>query len=680
MPVSVAAVTSCSSRASRRRCGILQLAVATVGLITLLTRLAAAQGAAAAAPPGDESLLFADLAKVVGASRYEEDTRDAAASITIITAEDIARYGYRTLGEALASVRGFVVTGDRNYSYLGVRGFAVPGDYNSRVLFLVDGHRLNESVFGATNLETAQAIDLRVVERIEIVRGPSSSVYGTSALFGVVNIVTRQARWLQGAEVGGSVASYGSRRASVAYGRKFGDGAELYLFGSGFASTGQNLYFPEFNAPATHDGVAVGADGDRYSRAFAKLTWADFTVQAGYSDREKHIPTGSYGTRFDDPRARTKDERAFGLLRYSHGFADVSRLEVTLSWDGAWYRGWYPYADGLFSDYGRAGWWTLEGQYVWPLGAHHRLVAGGEARWNAIQDQGGDNLDSATVIFRSRRNGALWGLFVQDEWRVAPRLLASVGLRHDEDETFGGTTNPRLALVYTVGARSAVKLLYGRAFRAPTAYELDYQDGGLSTKAPGSLKPETVESYEAVFEGVPTPGLRLTASAFHLHLSDLVTQIRDWTDGLLVFRNGGGARSSGLEFEADVRLAAGANVRATYTYCRAQDAVTGQQRPNAPRHLATASVSVPLFSERTRASFATRYIGGQTTSAGAWVGAHTVTDATVLISAGAQRVTLSAGVYNLFDVSYSDPAGSEQVVMRIPQDRRNVRVGVQVKW
>src|SRR5689334_836875 len=95
----------------------------------------------------DETLLFQDVTRVSGASRYEQDTREAPASVTIITAEDIRRFGYRTLAEALQNVRGMIVNDDHNYSYIGVRGFAVPGDYNSRVLFLVDGHSINEGVF-----------------------------------------------------------------------------------------------------------------------------------------------------------------------------------------------------------------------------------------------------------------------------------------------------------------------------------------------------------------------------------------------------------------------------------------------------------------------------------------------------------------------------------------------------
>jgi iron complex outermembrane receptor protein len=630
-------------------------------------------GVSAQGIPQDETLLFQDLSRVTGASRYEQDTREAPSSITIITAEEIQRYGYRTVGEALAHVRGFVINDDRNYSYVGVRGFAVPGDYNSRVLLLVDGHRINESVFEAAPIGTDGVIDLRAVERIEVVRGPGSSVYGTSALFAVVNIITRQARWIQGVEVSLSDASYATRRGSVAAGGRFANGVEVVGFASAYRSGGQDLTFPSL-------GTAVGADGDRYDRQFAKVIAGDFTFQVGRSWRQKQIPTGSYQTVFNDPRARTVDAFSFAFLRYRHGFTGLASVEATISYDAFNYRGRYPYASGLFTDYGLSRSWSFEGQYVRPLGHGHRLVVGSSVRWNVHQDQGADNLDSgsSSVVFRSLRDGVVWALFAQDDWRVAPNVLVSAGLRHDHYDTFGGTNNPRLAIVYDAHRWGTFKLLYGRAFRTPNAYELDYQDGGLSTKAATGLRPERMESFEAVYEALPTPGLRVTATAFHLNLRDLVTQVQDPTDSLLVYRNLGQVRSQGFELEADVRLAGGARAGASFTLQDADDPLTGADLASAPRHLATAHVSVPVVGDRVRASLAARYVGSQHTVMGAAVRGNTAADVT-LLGTLTPYLTVTASVYNVFDAFYANPGGSEQAVSVIPQNRRNLRLNLQVR-
>lgn len=139
--------------------------------------------------------------KVYGASQYVQKVTEAPASVTIITAEEIKKYGYRTLADILQSVNGFYVTNDRSYSYIGVRGFNRPGDYNSRVLLLVDGHRLNDNIYDQAGIGTESPIDVDLIDRVEIIRGPSSSLYGTNAFFGVINVIMKRGRDINGIEL-----------------------------------------------------------------------------------------------------------------------------------------------------------------------------------------------------------------------------------------------------------------------------------------------------------------------------------------------------------------------------------------------------------------------------------------------------------------------------------------------
>jgi iron complex outermembrane receptor protein len=110
--------------------------------------------------------------QVYSASMYLQSDREAPSSVTVITAEQIRQFGYRTLADALRSVRGFDVTYDRNYYYVGVRGFSRPGGYNDQILLLINGHRLNDNVYDSVQLGTAFPLDVDLIERIEIVRGP----------------------------------------------------------------------------------------------------------------------------------------------------------------------------------------------------------------------------------------------------------------------------------------------------------------------------------------------------------------------------------------------------------------------------------------------------------------------------------------------------------------------------
>ena len=115
--------------------------------------------------------------------------------------EEIARYGYRTLADILRGVRGMYVTDDRNFSFIGTRGFAKPGDYNSRILLLVNGHRVNDNVFGQAEIGAEFGLDPAMFERVEIIRGPASSLYGDSAFFAVVNVITRTGASLGGGSI-----------------------------------------------------------------------------------------------------------------------------------------------------------------------------------------------------------------------------------------------------------------------------------------------------------------------------------------------------------------------------------------------------------------------------------------------------------------------------------------------
>src|SRR6185295_4844201 len=118
----------------------------------------------------------------------------------IVTADEIKKFGHRTLAEVLRSVRGIYVTYDRNYANFGIRGFDRPGDFNTRVLLLVDGHRMNDNLYDSALLGSEATLDLDLIDRVEVIRGPSSSIYGNSAFFGVINIITRRGGQIDGAE------------------------------------------------------------------------------------------------------------------------------------------------------------------------------------------------------------------------------------------------------------------------------------------------------------------------------------------------------------------------------------------------------------------------------------------------------------------------------------------------
>lgn len=157
---------------------------------------------------GEEAMLLGQTPIVYSAAKYEQKITQAPAAVTIITGDQIRKYGYRTFAQVLQSVPGFFITNDRLYDYLGIRGFNRPADFNSRFQLLVDGHRLNDAMFDQAPIGTDSPIDVDLIERVEVVRGPSSSLYGTNAFFGVINVITKRGRDIKGGSVMGKLQLY----------------------------------------------------------------------------------------------------------------------------------------------------------------------------------------------------------------------------------------------------------------------------------------------------------------------------------------------------------------------------------------------------------------------------------------------------------------------------------------
>ena len=154
-----------------------------------------------------DQLMKVEVPVVYGASKHEQKITEAPSAVSIITADDIKKSGHRTLREILNGVRGFYVTFDRMYSYIGVRGVNRPGDFGGRVLITVDGHRMNDPIYDSALSGTDAFLDVDMIDRVEVIRGPGSSLYGNNAVFAVINVITRKASTFQWGEVSGSVGS-----------------------------------------------------------------------------------------------------------------------------------------------------------------------------------------------------------------------------------------------------------------------------------------------------------------------------------------------------------------------------------------------------------------------------------------------------------------------------------------
>lgn len=593
--------------------------------------------------------------EVSGASRFEQPEAEAPASVSVVTAEDIRRFGWRTMADVLRSARGFYVNSDHVYSGVGVRGFGALADYNGRLLLLVDGHRINEPVYDSTPLGNDGVLDLDLVERIEIVRGSSSSLYGSNAFFGVVNVVTRRAASARGGHVRVTAASPRSAAAGAIWSGPVGGGLQVVAGLSGLASAGR----PDLLYPGPGGTVVRDLDAERAARGFLKASWTGeevgtFALEALATAWHKEIPTDMWLTDLGAPENDTRERRLLldGSWRRSVGpaelsartYLDVYAYDSNVAFDGVYNR-----------DFGEATWAGAEAMAVARAG-RHVLTVGAEGRelFRRHQRNHDETQPRVTYLDVDAPGWAL-GVFAQDELRLGP-VRVNAGVRHDRTSDVGSATSPRAAIIWRARPSTTLKLLYGRAYRAPNAYEAHYEQPGYYRPNP-DLTPERIDSVEGIVEQ-QLGSVRLVLNAYHYEVRDLVTEVVD-PDAELTFANAGKVRASGVEAEVELRLAKDVRGRFSWAFQRAEDVETGETLFNSPAHLAKGNVTFPLWTPRVLGALEAQVTSPRRTSTGDTVRAAVVVNATVLAPDVVPGLDLSARLGNLLADRAWDPTAPD---------------------
>ena len=665
------------------------------GLVALLFALACGSAAphAAAQDPvqgGDagalslEQLLDVEVESVFGASKSLQKITEAPASVTIVTAEEIERFGWRTLADVLRNVRGFYVTSDHSYAYVGARGFQPPGDYTTRVLLTLDGFRLNDNIFDEALLEEDFQIDLDSVARIEIIRGPSSSLYGSSAFFAIVNLTTKAAGEGRRLQVTASAGSGRWGETRVRGHQDFSNGSALSLMGTLVQASGaRQVYSPEYDAPETNHGFAVGLDYLRRRNLLARFDHGAFTVTGVYNTRHRGVPTGAYGSLFNRD-ASTRDEHNMLTASWQRALGRAWTGVFRGGYDRYQYHGSYAYdwetARGLepitYIDRADGQFWIGEAQFSRAFGAAHQFTGGIEHRNNVRRNQYSYVEAPYEPVWEDRRQSTTTGVYVQDQWRVLPRVLLSGGLRLDHYSQFADPVKPRVALILQPTERTTVKAVYGSAFRAPSSYESYYEIPG-SWRARPDLQPEQISTVEGIVEHYAGKRLRLSAGVFSYHVTQLVTMASgSGPDGVLFYSNLGAARAVGVEGEAEAKWPSGLQAKISYTFANGRNADTDTSLVNSPRHVTQGLLSVPVGG-RISASLDVQALSERLSLAGATVPGYVRPNLSLVGRFGPHaRLTFTVG--NAFDRAYADPVGADFLQDTIERDGRTARF--EVSW
>ena len=628
--------------------------------------------------------VYSPEVSVYSASKFTQKLSKAPANVTVITAAEIKAFGYRKLIDILRSIPGLYGTYDRNYDFLGVRGFERPGDFNSRILLLLDGIRLNENVYNQAALGTENIIDVDLIERVEWIPGPGSSIYGNNAFFGVISIISKSGSNYRAAEAVGSVASAKTTSVRGTYGQVFDNGLEMLLSATNYDSKGTDLFFPQYKALGYGDGVAHNLDYDRAYNVFAKASFEGFTFEAAYSDRKKGLPTGAYGTLFDLPNTYTIDQQSLFDLHYSGSVTEG--LDVLARAYYRWYNydGNYPYQsdNGVIEnvDGSRGRWAGLELKFVQTSFEHHKLVYGAEYQNNFVQRQFNFDRDPYYLYNDASPRSTTYAVYGQDEWSLSDQLILNAGLRYDTVGNYKGNVNPRVAAIYSPTETTTLKLVYGSAFRAPNAYETYYQQANLWKVNP-NLTSEKIKTYEAILEHYFANNLRVSASLFEYRINNLIEQVTDPADGLLMFSNVSKVETKGGQLIGEAQWDNGVKARASYSYQRAKDVDTGMTLTNSPEQLAKLNVVAPVYAG-VRIGWETLYTGPRKTTM-AQVGGYTVTNVTLLSPEWVKGLEISGSVYNLFNKTFFDPSTpdlSAAGLDSIQQDGRTFRLKLSYRF
>ena len=390
------------------------------------------------------------------------------------------------------------------------------------------------------------------------------------------------------------------------------------------------------------------------------MTLGEFRLEGLYGSREKQIPTGSFGTVFNDPDAHTVDSRGYVDLAYDHKFGSDWGINASAYYDGYHYNGLYPYSslsggppNVNNKDVADGQWSGAKLALSKRLGDNQTLIFGSEYEDNFEQFQTNYDEQPYFQYFSSQPTSDLWAVYAQDEIRLRSNLTLDLGLRHDHYSTFGGTTNPRAALIYQPFAKTTVKLLYAQSFRPPNAYELYYAGEGEEGNL--HLQPERVKTMEIAVEQYLEGGVRILFSGYYYPIRNLISQESDPANGDIVYENAGQVDLHGVEVSLKKTTHSGLEAAVSLSLQHADQGSQSALLTNSPRVLSQGNLSVPLFRGKFFASADVNYVSHRLTAAGNYAGAYVLPDFT-LMSRSFRRWQVAVSLYNAFNQKYADPA------------------------
>ena len=569
------------------------------------------------------------------ATGYAVPLKKAPSVATVITSDDIQAMGALSIEEVLEAVPGLharpsTITGASVFSIRGIHTSQTP-----QVLILLNGHRISSDV-GANIFPSTAVINVQNISRVEVVRGPGSAVYGADAFSGVINIVTKNSRDINGLNSGIRGGSFNTKNIWGQYGGEITNGWRLAvnleymnqgadnsrivnsdsqsgldaLFATSASLTpgyiDRRYKSTTYNAHLENEHWKIGVDGWAQRDVGQGAGVAQAIDNKGHADFDQMLFTTEYHTKdwyqdldFTGKFSYQKVNSQYYLNIFPPGNVSLIGSDGNL-FTAPFNPVFFP--DGVIGNPGRESTIPqLDLSFLYSGFSYHttrfnmgmkkeELDANSSANFGSGVINGTEGVVTAADVTDTSDTGFVYlpdisrnvkYISIQDVWEMAADWTLTAGVRYDKYSDFGGTTNPRVALVWTPRADLVTKLLYGRAFRAPSFVELYGQHNPVSL-GNSSLKPETINTLELAFAYEVTHNLNTNLSLYQYKTKDMIDFIAN-ADGSKTAQNIHDLKGQGVELEGKLKFNKQWTISANYAYQKTINEETNQQQAYIPK-------------------------------------------------------------------------------------------------
>lgn len=593
------------------------------------------------------------------ASRIARQISDAPSAVSIVTAQDIRNYGYRSIADILQSMRGVFVNQGVVYDFLGGRGLGANGDFAGRIMLMIDGYATNENTSNQIFLREDSLLDVAMIERVEFIPGPGSTTYGNGAFLGVINIVTKHGRDFGGAQAAFESGPNHARKKRVTLGKRLDNGADVLASFSMYGDNGRDVRFAPMDGlnnlygdPFTNQTLSHIRETDN-RRMFLKGSYEGWSLEAAnnrMNRRNDGLISYYYPSDMGKPFNDVEDS-GFASLKYDADLGEQLKSSTHLYYGKYLFTSNYPSGPfGSFVEKMTGRWWGLDNKFVGTWFDRHQILFGAEFR-NDYRQQYSDSWYTSGPGAGYDTGRRTFSLYAQDEYSLTDKLALTPGVRYDRNSVGGSATSPRLAAIYRPWQASTFKLSYGKAFRYANMWEqltvdLDNFNAG-NPPSTSPIKPEIITTTELVWQQQLASQARLTASLYKNHLADAIQKSYGSLDTI--------GQELGLEYAGE----SGFKLNTSIAHQKTTDN-SGAWVANSPRWLGKFNVAQPLFQHRAMLGFEVQSIGSRqslqpnsavygATATSTTVKGNTVANLTLSSGNILPDTNLSLSVRNLFD-------------------------------